>query len=230
MKLLQTNGSKIAVIAILILLGNCSVGIFAQDKDEFKAKLDNIKGTAEKITINVDGKEVVFEGKDATRLLKRLKEPGIVKKIEIDGNDDIMDDDDGNTALFKISSGDIDEMKALNGTKKIKVEEKDGKKKVTVTTTGKDGKEETKVYEGEDAEKFLKDEKAMRKARIDTDEESSGDRMIYFKSKSGNGCCCCCGGGMMMRSGHGSGHRKKVIEVEINDKDEAKPDVKTDKK
>ncbi|MEW6652149.1 MAG: hypothetical protein AB1394_01640, partial [Bacteroidota bacterium] len=60
---------KTAIIMLLVVLG---IALNAQEK-ETKDKLDNLKGKVEKVTIKVDGKEVVFEGKEAERIAKAAK-------------------------------------------------------------------------------------------------------------------------------------------------------------
>lgn len=66
MMVLQTNKSKFFTIMVLVLIGVFSLTLFAQEKEESKSKLDQLKGKVEKITVTVDGKDVVFEGKRGT--------------------------------------------------------------------------------------------------------------------------------------------------------------------
>ncbi len=225
--MLKSNKSKIAAIILLVTLGFFSAKLFAQDKDALKEKLDNLKGKVEKLTVKVDGKDVVFEGKDAEKLVNRLREP--MKSHMIWVGDD--DRDGGPEHEFTFSSGDIDkfDLKTDGDTKKIKVEDKDGKKKVTVTTT-KDGKEETKVYEGDDAEKFLKDENNGAKLKFisEDDEDTPRGNIMYFNHRRPRrGCCCCCGDDMPMniRMMHDKG-AKKIIIKEFKDDKENKTEEK----
>jgi len=92
-----------------------------------------------------------------------------------------------------MAEGDVD------GTmKKIKVEDEDGVKKVTVTTT-KDGEESVETYEGEEADKFLESMDKKHGMAFHGDEIinlssediiKSGDDDVYiikkFKDKDGN--------------------------------------------
>jgi hypothetical protein len=233
MKIVHTNQSKFFAIMIFMMLGFFSMAILAQEKDETKSKLDNLKGKVEKLTIKVDGKDVVFEGKDAEKLVKILKS-GPLKEIRFrseGGN--MMKSGCGNVMMFRSKDNDEDEMNCEN-QKKVKVEVNGDSKKITVTTM-KDGKEETKVYEGEEAEKFLKEEKGMKhfNIQIDDDEDMPGEGAIFFKHMDGNGCgCpCCCGERMMMRR-HSSGKNMKHIIIEEKEDDEKseKAENKVEKK
>ncbi|MEK6552585.1 MAG: hypothetical protein AABZ54_03955 [Bacteroidota bacterium] len=81
MKILQTDKSKFFAIMIILILGLFSMAIFAQEKDETKSKLDNLKGKIEKLTIKADGKDIVFEGKDAEKLVKMSPYAVHMKKL-----------------------------------------------------------------------------------------------------------------------------------------------------
>ena len=216
-----------------MMLGFFSITILAQEKDETKSKLDNLKGKIEKLTIKVDGKDVVFEGKDAEKLVKILKS-GPHKEFRFrseDGN--MLRRGGGNVMMFRSKDNDEDEKDGDN-QKKVKVEVNGDGKKITVTTM-KDGKEETKVYEGEDAEKFLKEEKDMKhfNIQIDGDEDMPDDGVMFFKHMGGNGCgcSCCCGERMMMRR-HSSGKNMKhmIIEEKEDDEKSEKAENKVEKK
>jgi hypothetical protein len=182
MKVLNSNQTKLFVIILLMIAG--FITIKAQDKkeDPLKTKLEQIKGTIEKIIVKVDGKEIVFDSKESEKLAERFKGKRIEKRIRISDDDDCMMNfvKDGND-------------KEDEGRKKIKVEVTDGKKKITVTTT-KDGKEETKVLEGEDAEKFLNDEKNSNRIEIMTDDEDMPrpPHRMRIEMEDEGGCCCCC--------------------------------------
>jgi len=232
MKILQTNNSKFFAIIIIIMLGLSSLAIFAQEKDETKSKLDNVKGKIEKLTIKADGKDIVFEGKDAEKLVGTLK-GSTHKEIMIKGMDGkIMKMHGGNVVMFS-SKEDADEKEGEN-KKNIKVEANDNGKKVTVTTM-KDGKEETKIYEGEDAEKFLKEENGMKhfNIKIDNDEDMQKGNVMFYKQMDGNSCgCCCCGGNKMMMRSHSSGKGMKhmIIEEKEDDETSDKVEKKVEKK
>ncbi|MFA5805750.1 MAG: hypothetical protein WC879_14020 [Melioribacteraceae bacterium] len=221
MKMLQTDKSKFFAIMIILILGIFSTAIFAQEKDETKSKLDNLKGKIEKLTIKADGKDIVFEGKDAEKLVGMLKSSphkGFMFK-----NDDgkMMKMGGGNVMMFR-SKDDAADEKGCEKKKNVKVEVNNDGKKITVTTM-KDGKEETKVYEGEDAEKFMKEEKGMKhfNIQIDSDEDMPKDRIMFFQHMEGNnrGCSCCGGEKMMMRK-HFPGKDMKHMIIEEKEDDE----------
>ncbi|MCX6174862.1 MAG: hypothetical protein NTZ27_08945 [Ignavibacteriales bacterium] len=229
MKLLQTNKSKFLAIMIILILGFFSMKILAQEKDETKSKLDNLKGKIEKLTIKADGKDVVFEGKDAEKLVGMLRSSsrkGFMFKSD-DGK--MMKMRGGNVMMFRSEDNDADEKDGEN-KKNIKVEVNDSGKKITVTTM-KDGKEETKTYEGDEAEKFLKDENGMKhfNIQIDGDEDMPKEKLMFFKHMGGNNCgCSCCGGEKMMRK-HSMGKNMKHMIIEEKEDDE-KSEKKVDKK
>lgn len=234
MKILQTNRSKFLAIMIIMILGFFSMKILAQEKDETKSKLDNLKGKIEKLTIKADGKDVVFEGKDAENLVGMLKSgqhKGFMYK-----NDDgkMMKMRGSKVMMFRSEDNDADEKEGDN--KKVKVEVNDSGKKITVTTM-KEGKEETKVYEGEDAEKFLKEEKEENgmkhfNIKIDDDEDMPRDRKMFFQQMEGNscGCSCCCGEKMMRKYSPGKNMKHMIIEEKEDDEKSEKIEKKVEKK
>lgn len=245
MKILQTNRTKFFMMMAIIFLGLFSLTLLAQEKEEAKSKLNQLKGNVEKITVKVDGKDVVFEGEDAQKMADRLKSE---KRIKIFSSGDLkeMEDGDGNVMVFKSKgkSGDF-AFKKDGGKKKINVEIKDGKKVVTITTM-KDGNEETKTYEGDEAEKFLKEEKGIKHITVtmNDDEDMSKDHMACFKGKMGNkkmkmhgGCGCC---GVEKAPMHGKAPHKMMMkkmdcdkkdsEVIIEKKIEKKVQKETEKK
>ena len=192
MKLLHSNHTKLFTIILLMMVS--LIIVKAQDKkeDPLKSKLDQIKGKVEKITVKVDGKDVVFEGKEAENLVERFKGKRIEKRIRIIDDDGDMQEFEGDNLVINHMKNESDNAGA--DKKKVKVEINDGKKKVTVTTT-KDGKEETKVYEGEDADKFLKEEKSAKRIKIMEDDEDMPmppHRMMMRMDDEGGCCCCCC--------------------------------------
>ncbi len=152
------NNKKLFVIAALVLFGLFSLSLFAQEKkDELDARLKEIKGTVEKIIIKVDGKEIIFEGKDAEKIGESIKVSGKIHRMRwLSHIDEDFDLAHGNAMMYKFHGDDFDWKHKEGGDKKIEIKIEDGKKKVTVTTT-KDGEEETKTYEGEEAEKFIKE-------------------------------------------------------------------------
>lgn len=222
----KINQLKTALIMLFIVLG---ITLNAQDK-ESKDKLADLKGKVEKVTIKVDGKDVVFEGKDAERIAKIAKATGESKAFVFSTDEDdapgmkkrIKVYTSGGDSKFDVVTSDDFDWKADGDQKKVKVEIKDGKKSITVTTN-KDGKEEIKTYEGEEAEKFLKEQGENGKVKVimkkvgddeceDTECEDE-DHVVMFNKKIGGGCNCCCksscnSGGMshmkMMRGGKGN--------------------------
>ncbi|MHB8906205.1 MAG: hypothetical protein ACYC5R_09180 [Melioribacteraceae bacterium] len=231
----QTNKSKSLAIMVLVLMGFFSLSLFAQEKEESKSKLDQLNGKVEKITVKVDGKDVVFEGKEAQKLADQMRSE---KRIKIISEGDLKQVKEGNGKVFVFRSknkGDDSDIKSGNVTKKINVEDKDGKKVVTITTTI-DGKEETKTYEGEEAEKFLKDENGMKHITVTLNDgdDKSQDRVIYFNKKMDgkvgmrDGCCCCGNGEGMTKMKHmsGKGMKKMIIKkYDDNDKETEKNEV-----
>lgn len=208
---------KVFIIAIIFLFGVFSLTVLAQDKkDQLDLKLDQLKGKVEKLTVKVDGKDVVFEGKDAEDLAKKLRTFGkMPKMLWLSEENGDLESEDGNVMMYKFrkKDGDFDWTAKGDDKKKVEVKIVDGNKKVTVTTF-KDGKEETKTYEGEEAEKFLKDNEKAGKIKIMVDEDSdSKERMIFFNRELDDDGCCC---GKRVRIKHFSpGKGKKIIIKEI---------------
>ncbi len=205
----KSNNKKLFVIVFLIGFALINIVLFAQDKkSELDSKLDQLKGSVEKITVKVDGKEVVFEGDDAERLSKGLKFFSKKPHMTWTSVDEDFESGDGKVMMYKFHGDDKDA-----DSKEVEVKIEDGKKIVKVTTT-KDGKEETKVYEGEEAEKFLKEnEKGDKfKIHINSGESEDGD-VVFFSNKGGGDCCCSC---MHMKHFpmHGKGIKKIIIEKE----------------
>ena len=220
----KINQLKTALIMLFLVLG---VTLYAQDK-EAKEKLADLKGKVEKVTIKVDGKDVVFEGKDAERIAKIAKATGESKTFVFSSDENeapgmkkrIKVFTSGSDSKCNVVTSDDFDWKADGDQKKVKVEIKDGKKNITVTTN-KDGKVETKTYEGEEAEKFLKDQGEDGKVKVfmkklgdddceDTECEDEDHVVMFNKQIGGGECGCCCkgGGGMshmkMMRGGKGN--------------------------
>ncbi len=232
MKTFHRDKSKFFDIMIILILGLFSMAIFAQEKDETKSKLEKLKGKIEKLTIKADGKDIVFEGKDAEKLVKTLKSRPHKEFMFQSKGGKMMKMGGGNVVMFSSKDDDADE-KCGENKKEVKVEVNDSGKRITVTTM-KDGKEETKVYEGENAEKFMKEEKGMKhfNIQIDGDEDMSKDRTMFFKHMEGNncGCSCCCGEKMMMRKHFpGKGMKHIIIEEKEDDEKSEKIDKKVEK-
>lgn len=238
MIVLNTNKSKSLAIMVLVMMGFFSLTLFAQEKAESKSKLDQLKGKVEKITVKVDGKDIVFEGKEAQKLADQMRSEKRIKIIS-EGNLKGVKEGDGKVFVFRSKNeGDDSDIKGGKVTKKINVEDKDGKKVVTITTTT-DGKEETKTYEGEEAEKFLKDENGMKHITVTLNDgdDKSQDRVIYFNKKTDGrmgmrgGCCCCGNGEGMAKMKHMSGKgMKKMIIKKYDDNDKESEENEVEKK
>jgi hypothetical protein len=252
------NQLKTVLIMLLLVLG---ITLNAQDK-VIKDKIADLKGKIEKVTFKVDGKDVVFEGKEADRIAKFARAavqsnafvfstddedgmPGVKKRIKVIKS--------GGNAEFDVMTSDDFDWKTDKDQKKVKVEIKDGKKNITVTTN-KDGKEETKTYEGEEAEKFLKEQEGEGNIKVymkkldddDSDDECEDeDHLIMFNKKMGGGCSCCCsnscGSGMrhmkIMKGGKGNmmwkmmddDDNEKKVQVIVEKKSDKKKELKETK-
>ena len=224
------NGKKLALITGLILMGIFSLTLFAQDKkDDLSSKMKMLDGKVEKITVKVDGKDVVFEGKEAESLAKKLKmfsKAGNMIWVTKEG--DKTELNNGNVSLFKFKSDDGDDNVKENKKVEVRIDKED--KKVTVTTE-KDGKEDTKVYEGEEAEKYLKEHEAGTKIEFKFKDGDDADaNVFYFKSGDDDDNCCCYGKRMrhsrkMRMKMHDGGAKKIIIEKKV-DKDDKDSDSK----
>jgi len=161
--------NKLALISISFLL---SLTLLAQDKDDWKEKVKNLKGDITKIVIQTNDGVVTLSGKDAEEAFKNLKGNSFVfysddDVVHLKGKEHsavwhyLENCDEENVFSIKEADGKhliwiTEELDGEDGdTKEVEVEVEDGKKKVTITTT-KDGKETVEVLEGEDAEEYLK--------------------------------------------------------------------------
>jgi len=229
MKILQFNSSKFLKMFAIIILGLFSMTLFAQNKEESKTKLDQLKGKVEKITVKVDGKDVVFEGEEAQKMADQLKSEKRIKIMSSAGLKGIKESK-GNVMIFKSKEDDNDsDEEGGEITKKVNVEVKDGKKVVTITTN-KDGKEETTVYEGEKAEKFIQDNDEGVRVWVSADGKNHkmGNNVYFFNRKNGNrrmgrrGCDCSCGEGKMeMAPMKGMGPHKIIMKKLDKDDDDS---------
>lgn len=135
------------------------------------------------------------EGGEKTIIIKSLGDGDECHKLIHHGSNDLIWFEDESDSGFKkikiITNGDKEEIYEFESekdgdmewfgdsenkmSKKMKIEINDGVKKVTVTTV-EDGEESTKVYEGEEADKFLEDMKS----------EHGEDMHIEFFDDDGN--------------------------------------------
>jgi hypothetical protein len=178
-------------------------------QDKIEDKLNEIKGTADKIVITSDGKEYVFEGNDADVLFEKMKgksrhsflwkssdDDKTKKKVIVLNSDgekevivrqdsfgDITGDDDDDDIVIKRD----DDSESMEGDfdKNINVEIEDGNKKVTVTTK-ENGEEKTEVYEGKEADEYLeklKDENKDLEISVDKEHDGKKVKKIIIKTE-----------------------------------------------
>ena len=134
----------------------------ASGQDKKSNALDKVKGKVQKITIQTDEGTVTYTGGEAQDLFNRLKSSPEISRIKI-----FKSDSDSEPEIFMFSPDKMDKhfkffgenMKDGNKVK-IKVENKDGEKIVTVTTIDKDGKEKIETYKGKEADDYLKKHEA----------------------------------------------------------------------
>ena len=167
--------AQLSVLTVFISL-IFSSSLIAQDVNE---KIKGIEGDVNKITITTEEGDYTFEGEDAAKLFKRIKSSAsnfIWHSTEMDGKKKIVfldsdneehhveifgGDDEDVIIISEDTDGNMDEMH-----KKVKVEIEDGNKKVTVTTH-ENGKEKTEVYEGDEADKYIKEMNEKHSGDID---------------------------------------------------------------
>ncbi len=162
-----------------------SLTLFAQDVEK---RIKDIDGEVNKITITTEDGEYTFEGEDAVKLFKKMKSSGnsfVWHSTDKDGKKKIVFlDSDDKEHHVEVFGDDADEMIVISEdidsdidgvNKKIKVEVEDGNKTVTVTTK-EDGEEKTEVYEGKDADEYIKEmnEKHGRDMDIFIENDSDG--------------------------------------------------------
>jgi hypothetical protein len=186
---LKTSVKVILTAIVSFML--CSMG-FAQE--DLKDKLSKIEGHVDKITINAGGEEFTFEGEEAEKLFNKMQSSTkssntFIVKMDEEGGDGtkkiIIKSGGGDEEVYEFKThdgdhavwfSDDDNLQSLD--KKIKVEIKDGKKKVTVTTT-ENGEEKTEIYEGEEAEEYLDNMKSEHghEMLIEIDEDGNHKKM-----------------------------------------------------
>ena len=188
--------SSTHLLAIILLF---SLPLIAQDLDE---RIKYIDGEISKITVTTDEGEFTFEGDDAAKLFKRMKSSSssfVWHSEDMDGKKKIVfldsDNEEHHVEVFGsddenliIISEDMDDgMEGIH--KKINVEVEDGHKKVTVTTK-ENGEEKTEVYEGDEADKYIKEmnEKHGNEMNIfiekDSDEGKVKKKKIIIEKKT----------------------------------------------
>ena len=176
---LKKDGDENVVIGKSLVWNDDDEGEFiisgiGDDKDYKKIKIEDENGE-KKVTVttkeNGEEKTKVYKGKEADEYIEKLKDEEGINFVGIDDDEGniwitkdskvkISKDDDENTFDIYFET-DGEEGEDID--KEVKVEVKDGEKKVTVTTT-KDGGETVDVYEGEEADEYLKEEENKKKA------------------------------------------------------------------
>lgn len=149
----MNNSKKFFLVILLLLLGTSLIVTNAQEdvRKTANEKLDKLEGDVSSIVIKTDEGEVEFTAEEAHYLIKKMKADKMIFSSH-GGEFFELDHDkhsEGENMIFIRMKGKGDGTK-----KKINVEEEDGVKIVTVTTT-KDGEETVKMYEGEEADEFL---------------------------------------------------------------------------
>ena len=174
-----------------------------KDGEKVKIKVEN-KDDQKVVTVTTtdkDGKEKTetYKGKEAEEYLEK-HEPKNLKKFEwMDKNKkgnvfyiqksdkDSADEDidymiwntDDSTKGFSYKYDDL----GKGMKKKIKVTNENGVKKVTVTTTDKDGIEKTETYTGKEAEEYLKKHDIETKVKVEGDKNGEVKEIIIKKEK-----------------------------------------------
>ncbi|RMD48219.1 MAG: hypothetical protein D6830_07265 [Ignavibacteria bacterium] len=185
--------NKTVYLSLFLLLLSTQT-FFAQEKKE--DALSKVKGKVQKIIINTDEGEFVFEGKEAKELFDKMKAKHRKMKWMShngeDGNvfvfngeelaDDIVVDVIKDKDIFWVTE---DEDNGKKIEKKINIEVEDGVKKLTVTTKDENGEEKTETYEGEKADEYLEKMKEENKLKIFEDGEGE-DFMFIFDDDEGD--------------------------------------------
>jgi hypothetical protein len=178
------------ITSLFFLLTIFKSGIAQNDSED---QIKKIEGTIDKITITSDGKEYIFEGKEATELFEKMKSSSSESFVWTSIDDDktkrkvIILNSDGDKEVIEIEGEDEDAIVIKadkdfdsidNGiTKKVKVEIEDGDKKVTVTTK-ENGEETTEVYEGNEADEYIEKMKSENgDINISVDENTDGKKV-----------------------------------------------------
>lgn len=166
--------TKIITIQILVLFLTTSF-ISAQKNNSLNDKINNVKGSVNKIVISTDSEEIIFEGDDAKNLFTKMKNNKLKKLRWVSGDKDI---DRDNVFILKHDSDEdfdldiIEDGKIVNVT--VEVEDENGEKKVTVTTN-EDGEEKVETYEGKEADEYLDKMESENEMIIEIDVDSDFD-------------------------------------------------------
>lgn len=158
------------IFFVLSLFYLSTIGRSTMAQNDLEDQINKIDGSVSNITITADGKEYIFEGKDAEKLFKKMKgsksksfvwntsDDGSMKKkifiVDTDGEKDVIEIDGDDEDIFIVKSDDDFDLNSSGMQKKVKVEIENGDKKVTITTK-ENGEETTEVYEGDEADEYL---------------------------------------------------------------------------
>ena len=193
MKRLYTT---LALIFLASLLMNTNLNA----QENLDEKVNKIEGSVEKITITADGNEYIFEGTDAEKLFKKMKnsksqsfvwnssDESSMKKViilDVDGEEDIIEVESGDDDIFMIKT-DKDFDSVSDGIqKKVIVEVEDGNKKVTVTTK-ENGEETIEIYEGDEADEYIEkmqSENGEINISVDVDNDGKKVKKIIIETE-----------------------------------------------
>lgn len=175
----------ILIRPIFLLAGILFFSILSIPQD-FKSKLKNLKGEAQKITIKTSKGEFTFEGEDAKSLMKKIKMNKIDKNVKVFMNN--QGDSTKKLKEFSIEDNDSDEFEityfddkdSKSIKKEIKIEESDSGKKIEVKTN-EGGAESVKIYEGKEADEYLQKMKKDEKFKMDWKDKSNKKKMIIIE-------------------------------------------------
>ena len=147
------------------------------DGEDIKKKIKvEVNDGVKKVTVTTTEDEnenvEVFEGEEAEKFLKKNSK-GEKKLMFISDGDDVTTISMDSDVLHWISEGDHKSI-----MKKVNVEDKDGVKTVTVTTT-EDGEENVEVYIGDDADEYLEKMEDGKKMKIHVSKD--GDKKMKKK-------------------------------------------------
>ncbi len=166
--------TKIITIQILVLFLTTAF-ISAQKNNSLNDKINNIKGSVNKIVISTDSEEIIFEGDDAKKLFTKMKNNKLKKLRWISGDKDI---DRDNVFILKHDSDedfDLDIIEdGMTVEVNVEVEDENGEKKVTVTTN-ENGEEKVETYEGKEADEYLDEMEDEHEMILEIDVDSDFD-------------------------------------------------------
>lgn len=175
----MSDAKKNFAIVIMLLLSVLVLNAQEKKENSLDSKLKEVKGKVQKIVITSDGKQTVFEGDEAQKLFQKFSESaGERKLVWINENGDSMKTSSTKKKFHIIEDNDGD---ASSVNKNVRVEKVDGDMIVTVETE-KGGESEVKVYKGEEAEKFLQEEKAGGKFNVKVMKPRGKKHMIWLSA------------------------------------------------